>query len=146
MKRRQKYLLFILLVASLLICIALVSRFLLSDLYSLFSVKRVYQSWFEHLLSGVATPSLIMCSLLLVCYPVRLHVLRIIPRSHIRWLLLIIPAVSYLAASLHWEVNGIDYLGYFQWGEYAMDNLGVMIFCLGMLWVYSNGRLKGVFE
>jgi len=140
--------------------IALVSRFRVSStINGIFKsgLGAEYQSWFEHFLSGFASPSLLFMSAALFGHAlsrgreentsIRI-VLRIrswlLSQSERRIYVFLVGACAflYIAASGDWEFNQFQKRGAFQFGQFGSEVAGSVIWFLLLKRLCPNNSLQ----
>lgn len=144
--------------------VALVSRCRVSSVVDTIfksGVGAEYQSWFEHFLSGFASPSLLFVCAILFWYilsrgrqgntgntSIRI-LLRIrawlLSQSERRLysLLLGICASLYIATSANWEFSQFQERGTFQFGQFTSDVVGSLVWFFILKRLCSNPSLQG---
>lgn len=140
--------------------IALASRFRVSSTINpifMSAVGAEYQSWFEHFLSGFASPSLLFMSAVLFGYALSREreentsirvVLRIrswlLSQSERHVYLFLVGACSflYMAASGDWEFNQFQERGTFQFGQFGSDVAGSVIWFLLLKRLCPNSNVE----
>jgi hypothetical protein len=141
--------------------IALASRFRVSSTINAIFKSGLggeYQSWFEHFLSGFASPSLLFISAVLFGYALSRGregntsirvVLRIrswlLSQSERRVYIFLVGACAflYMAASGDWEFNQFQERGIFQVAQFGSDVAGSVIWFLLLKRLCPNPSLQG---